>query len=96
MSVNPSGIKSQNNPCHQLFLSCASTFVRLYLNQAKAMALAKNTAAYLQSKLDEDIKLSELIVKMRTNRNKLNDAFKTSYGLIVFTWLLKKRMLLGK
>ncbi|MBA6304211.1 helix-turn-helix transcriptional regulator [Colwellia sp. MB02u-14] len=60
------------------------------------MALAKNTAAYLQSKLDEDIKLSELIVKMRTNRNKLNDAFKTSYGLIVFTWLLKKRMLLGK
>jgi hypothetical protein len=46
--------------------------------------LAKNTAAYLQTRLGEDIKLSELIVKVGTNRNKLNDAFKISYGLTVF------------
>jgi AraC-like DNA-binding protein len=58
--------------------------------------LAKNTAAYLQTKLGEDIKLSELIVKMGTNRNKLNDAFKTSYGLTVFAWLHEKRMSLAQ
>jgi hypothetical protein len=49
--------------------------------------LAKNTAAYLQTRLGEDIKLSELIVKVGTNRNKLNDAFKISYGLTAFAWL---------
>jgi AraC-like DNA-binding protein len=62
------------------------------LIKQKTMALAENTAVYLQTKLGEDIKLCELIVKMGTNRNKLNDAFKTSYGLTVFAWLLKKRM----
>jgi hypothetical protein len=46
------------------------------LIKKKTMALAKNTAAYLQIKLAEDIKFSELIVKMGTNRNKPNDAFK--------------------
>jgi AraC-like DNA-binding protein len=66
------------------------------LIKQKALALATNTAAYLQTKLSEDIKLSELIVKMGTNRNKLNDAFKTSYGLTVFAWLLKKRMSLAQ
>jgi AraC-like DNA-binding protein len=66
------------------------------LIKQKTMALAKNTAAYLQTKLGEDIKLSELIVKMGTNRNKLNDAFKTSYGITVFAWLLKKRMSLAQ
>ncbi|MBA6256623.1 MULTISPECIES: AraC family transcriptional regulator [unclassified Colwellia] len=62
----------------------------------KAMPLAKNTPAYLQSQLGEDIKLSELIVKMDTNLNKLNDAFKSSYGLTVFAWLLKKRISLAQ
>jgi AraC-like DNA-binding protein len=62
----------------------------------KNLALAKNTAVYLQTKLGEDIKLSELIVKMGTNRNQLNDAFKTHYGLTVFAWLLKKRMSLAQ
>jgi len=66
------------------------------LIKQKNLALAKNTAVYLQTKLGEDIKLSELIVKMGTNRNKLNDAFKTSYGLTVFAWLLKKRMSLAQ
>ena len=66
------------------------------LIKKKTLALAKNTAVYLQTKLGEDIKLSELIVKMGTNRNKLNDAFKTSYGLTVFAWLLKKRMSLAQ
>jgi transcriptional regulator GlxA family with amidase domain len=65
------------------------------INQ-QTMALAKNTAAYLQTQLGEDIKLSELTVKMGTNRNKLNDAFKNSYGITVFAWLLKKRMLLAQ
>jgi AraC-like DNA-binding protein len=65
------------------------------INQ-KTVALAKNTAEYLQTKLCEDIKLSELIVKMGTNRNKLNDAFKTSYGLTVFAWLHEKRMSLAR
>ena len=66
------------------------------LIQTKAMTLAKNAAAYLQTKLGEDIQLSELIVKMGTNRNKLNDAFKTSYGLTVFAWLHEKRMSLAQ
>ena len=66
------------------------------LIQKKAMTLAKNAAAYLQTKLGEDIQLSELIVKMGTNRNKLNDAFKTSYGLTVFAWLHEKRMSLAQ
>ncbi|MBA6263985.1 hypothetical protein [Colwellia sp. Bg11-12] len=51
------------------------------------MAMAKNIAAYLQIKLSEDIKISELIAKIGTNRNKPNDAFKTRYGLIGFAWL---------
>jgi AraC-like DNA-binding protein/CheY-like chemotaxis protein len=59
-------------------------------------ALAKNTADYLQTKLGEEIKFSELIVKMGTNRNKLNDAFKTSYGITVFAWLHEKRMSLAQ
>jgi hypothetical protein len=46
--------------------------------------LAKNTAIYLQTQLGEDIKLSELIIKMGTHRNQLNNAFKTRYGLTVF------------
>jgi AraC-like DNA-binding protein len=66
------------------------------LIKQKTMVLAKNTATYLQTKLGEDIKLSELIVKMGTNRNKLNDAFKTSYGLTVFAWLHEKRMSLAQ
>jgi AraC-like DNA-binding protein len=66
------------------------------LIRQKTVALAKNTATYLQTKLGEDIKLSELIVKMGTNRNKLNDAFKTSYGLTVFAWLHEKRMSLAR
>ncbi len=33
---------------------------------------------------------------MGTNRNQLNDVFKTRYGLTVFAWLLKKRMSLGQ
>jgi len=66
------------------------------LIKQKTIALAKNTAEYLQTKLGEDIKLNELIVKMGTNRNKLNDAFKTSYGLTVFAWLHEKRMLLAQ
>jgi len=66
------------------------------LIKQKTMALAKNTAVYLQTQLGEDIKLSELIVKMGTNLNKLNDAFKTSYGLTVFAWLLEKRMSLAQ
>ncbi|MFT6778217.1 MAG: hypothetical protein ACJAV1_002154 [Paraglaciecola sp.] len=50
----------------------------------KTMALAKNTAVYLQSQLGEDIKLNELIVKMGIHRSQLNNAFKSGYGLIVF------------
>ena len=57
------------------------------LIKQKTMAMAKNIAAYLQIKLAEDIKLSELIAKIGTNRNKPNDAFKTRYGLIGFAWL---------
>jgi AraC-like DNA-binding protein len=60
------------------------------------VALAKNTAEYLQTKLGEDIKFNELIIKMGTNRNKLNDAFKTSYGKTVFAWLHEKRMSLAQ
>ncbi|MBA6304206.1 helix-turn-helix transcriptional regulator [Colwellia sp. MB02u-14] len=60
------------------------------------MALVKNTAAYLQTQLGEDIKLGELIVKMGTHRNQFNDAFKTRYGLTVFAWLHEKRMTLAK
>ena len=56
--------------------------------------MAKNTAVYLQTKLGEDIKLCELIVKMGTHRNQLNDAFKTRYGITVFAWLHEKRMTL--
>jgi AraC-like DNA-binding protein len=66
------------------------------LIKKKKPSLAKNTAVYLQTKLGEDIKLSELIVKMGTNRNQLNNAFKTRYGLTVFAWLLKKRMSLAQ
>jgi AraC-like DNA-binding protein len=66
------------------------------LIKKKTLALAKNTTVYLQTKLGEEIKLGELIVKMGTNRNQLNDAFKTSYGLTVFAWLLKKRMSLAQ
>jgi AraC-like DNA-binding protein len=33
---------------------------------------------------------------MGTNRNQLNNAFKTRYGLTVFAWLLKKRMSLAQ
>ena len=33
---------------------------------------------------------------MGTNRNQLNDVFKTRYGLTVFAWLLKKRMSLAQ
>jgi AraC-like DNA-binding protein len=66
------------------------------LIKKKNLALAKNTTVYLQTKLGEEIKLGELIVKMGTNRNQLNDAFKTSYGLTVFAWLLKKRMSLAQ
>jgi len=50
----------------------------------KALALAKNTAVYLQTQLGEDIKLNELIVKMGIHRSQLNNAFKSSYGLTVF------------
>jgi methylphosphotriester-DNA--protein-cysteine methyltransferase len=64
------------------------------LIKQKALALVKNTAVYLQTQLAEDIKLSEPIVKMGTHRNQLNTAFKTRYGLTVFAWLFKKRMLL--
>jgi hypothetical protein len=52
------------------------------------LVLAKNTTVYLQTQLGEDINLSELIVKIGTNCNQLNDAFKTRYGLTVFAWLL--------
>jgi AraC-like DNA-binding protein len=79
-------------PLHALTLPCTASA----LIKQKNLALAKNTAAYLQTRLGEDIKLSELIVKMGTNRNQLNDAFKTSYGLTVFAWLLKKRMSLAQ
>jgi YesN/AraC family two-component response regulator len=54
------------------------------LIKKKTLTLAKNTAVYLQTKLGEDIKLGELIVKMGTN------------GLTVFAWLLKKRMSLAQ
>jgi AraC-like DNA-binding protein/DNA-binding winged helix-turn-helix (wHTH) protein len=84
-------------PLHAFILpSQAHKEVATPLIKKKAQALAENTAAYLQTKLGEDIKLCELIVKMGTNRNKLNDAFKTSYGLTVFAWLLKKRMSLAQ
>jgi len=84
-------------PLHALTLpSKARQEVATPLNKQKTMALAKSTAAYLQTKLGEDIKLSELIVKMGTNRNKLNDAFKSSYGLTVFAWLHEKRMSLAQ
>ena len=84
-------------PLHALTLpSKARLKAATPLTKQKTMALAKNTAAYLQTKLGEDIKLSELIVKMGTNRNKLNDAFKTSYGITVFAWLHEKRMLLAQ
>jgi AraC-like DNA-binding protein len=76
--------------------ACLKVAAPLIKQKAMALALATNTAAYLQTKLSEDIKLSELIVKMGTNRNQLNDAFKTSYGLTVFAWLLKKRMSLAQ
>jgi AraC-like DNA-binding protein len=66
------------------------------LIKQKTLALAKKTAVYLQTQLGEDIKFSELIVKMGTNRNKLNDAFKTRYGLTVFAWLHEKRMSLAQ
>lgn len=77
-----------NNSCLQAVVSP--------LIQTKAIALAKNTAEYLQTKLCEEIKLSELIVKMGTNRNKLNDAFKTTYGITVFAWLHEQRMALAR
>jgi methylphosphotriester-DNA--protein-cysteine methyltransferase len=64
------------------------------LIKQKALALAKNTTVYLQTQLAEVIKLNEPIVKMGTHRNQLNTAFKTRYGLTVFAWLFKKRMLL--
>jgi response regulator RpfG family c-di-GMP phosphodiesterase len=84
-------------PLHVLTLpSKARQEVATPLIKKKTLALAKNTAVYLQTKLGEDIKLSELIVKMGTNRNRLNDAFKTRYGLTVFAWLLKKRMSLAQ
>jgi len=66
------------------------------LIKEKTMVLAKDTAEYLQTKLGEDIKLSDLTVKMGTNRNKLNDAFKASYGITVFAWLHEKRMSLAR
>jgi hypothetical protein len=50
----------------------------------KTMALAKNTAVYLQTQLGEDIKLNELIVKMGIHRSQLNNAYKSGNGLIVF------------
>jgi len=57
--------------------------------------LAENTTQYLHSRLDQNITFSELIVTMGTNRNKLNEAFKTCYGMTVFSWLLKQRMSLA-
>ena len=72
-----------------------SSFASLLI-QTKAIVLAKNTAEYLQTKLCEEIKLSELIVKMGTNRNKLNDAFKTTYGTTMFAWLHEQRMALAR
>jgi AraC-like DNA-binding protein len=62
------------------------------LIEQKALDLAKNTDTYLQTQLSENIKFSELIVEVSTNRNQFNDAFKTRYGVTVFAWLLKKRM----
>jgi len=58
--------------------------------------LVKNTAAYLQLQLSEVIKFSELIIKKCTNQNKLNNAYKTSYGLTVFAWLHEKCMSLAQ
>ncbi|MFT7371247.1 MAG: AraC-like DNA-binding protein [Octadecabacter sp.] len=84
-------------PLHALNLpSKARQKVATPLIKQKMMALAENTAAYLQTQLGENIKFSQLIVKMGTNRNKLNDAFKTSYGKTVFAWLHEKRMSLAQ
>jgi AraC-like DNA-binding protein len=83
-------------PLHIILPSKACLKAATPLIKQKALVLAKNTAAYLQTQLGENIKFSELIVKMGTNRNQLNDAFKTRYGITVFAWLLKKRMSLAQ
>ncbi|MFQ3236219.1 MAG: AraC-like DNA-binding protein [Paraglaciecola sp.] len=84
-------------PLHALTLpSKAHQEAATPLIKQKTLALAKNTAAYLQTQLGEDIKLNELIVKMGTNRNKLNDAFKNRYGITVFAWLHEQRMSLAQ
>jgi AraC-like DNA-binding protein len=84
-------------PLHALTLpSEARQEVATPLIKQKALALAKNTAEYQQTQLGKDIKLSELIVKMGSHRNQLDDAFKISYGITVFAWLLKKRMSLAQ
>ncbi|MFQ3191908.1 MAG: AraC-like DNA-binding protein [Paraglaciecola sp.] len=79
-----------NLPCKPLLKAVTP------LIKQTTVALAKNTADYLQTKLGEEIKFDELIVKMGTNRNKLNNAFKTSYGITVFAWLYEKRMSLAQ
>jgi AraC-like DNA-binding protein len=64
--------------------------------QQRTSQLAESTAQYLKSRLHEDIKFTVLIITMGTNRNKLNEAFKTFYGMTVFAWFHVQRMAMAE
>jgi AraC-like DNA-binding protein len=55
--------------------------------------LAEKIAVFLQNQLSKEISLVDLSIQMGTNRNKLSQAFKASYGMTIFSWLREQRLL---
>jgi AraC-like DNA-binding protein len=54
--------------------------------------LADKTAHYLKSQLAGDVRLSDLVCHMGTNKNKLRSAFRACYGTTLFDWLAQQRL----
>ena len=54
--------------------------------------IAKKAVEYLSSRLDQNIKLSDLTREMGANKNKLYQVFKTYFGKTVLSWLREQRM----
>ncbi len=54
--------------------------------------LAKKSVDYLNSRLDQEVKLNDLIREIGTNKDKLYQVFKTYYKTTVLSWLREQRM----
>ena len=55
--------------------------------------LVEKTVDYLNSRLDKEVKLSDITREMGTNKDKLYQVFKTYFKTTVLSWLREQRML---